>query len=158
AIIGASGSTSGTRPGRAYIFAANGTWSQEALLMASDGVAGDGFGAAVALSGGTALVETYTSGTDANFHRGAVSVYTLGTAWGGEAHWSASDAIGNDNFSNSVTLDDATALVETYSKPAGMNIYQGASYIYDIAGLLNGTCALPSDCATAYVCNSGHCS
>jgi hypothetical protein len=65
--------------GAAYVFVQSGaTWTQQAELTASDGVAGDQFGFQVSLSGGTALV-------GAPFHhggQGAAYVFVQsGTTW-----------------------------------------------------------------------------
>jgi hypothetical protein len=55
ALVGASGKNSGT--GAAYAFARSGTaWSRQATLKASDGAAGNNFGASVAISSSTAVI------------------------------------------------------------------------------------------------------
>ena len=46
----------GTDSGSAYVFTLTTTWLQQQKLLASDGLAGDGFGSAVALSGSSALI------------------------------------------------------------------------------------------------------
>ena len=53
-VVGAPGKNSGT--GAVYVFVRSGTtWTQQAELTASDGVAGDAFGGPVAISGSTVV-------------------------------------------------------------------------------------------------------
>jgi hypothetical protein len=58
ALIGAYGKANDA--GAAYVYGRSGTvWTEQAKLIASDGVAGDTFGSSVALSGDTALMGAY---------------------------------------------------------------------------------------------------
>jgi hypothetical protein len=61
ALIGAYGGNNVyNENGSAYVFTHNGTaWFQEAKLLASDGVIGEGFGICVSISGSTALIGAY---------------------------------------------------------------------------------------------------
>jgi hypothetical protein len=69
-VVGAIGRNTGT--GAAYVFAGSGTaWSQQAELTANDGGEYDYFGAAVAVSGSTAVVPAY--GKDS--HTGAAYAF-----------------------------------------------------------------------------------
>ncbi|HNX33240.1 MAG TPA: FG-GAP repeat protein [Kiritimatiellia bacterium] len=84
ALVGAHGDDDkGTDSGSAYVFTRSGTvWSQQAKLVAADGVVGDGFGVALALSGDTALVGAYADdGLDASggtvVDQGSAYVFTL---------------------------------------------------------------------------------
>jgi hypothetical protein len=64
------------RPGAAYVFARNGTaWSEQAKLLASDRVDGNGFGFSSALSGNIAVV-----GADEQGPRGPGSAYVFEVA------------------------------------------------------------------------------
>ena len=77
AVVGAEGSNSGT--GAAYVFVRSGTtWSQQTELTASDGAAGDEFGASVAISGTTVVVGAFGKNSKA----GAAYVFVRsGTTW-----------------------------------------------------------------------------
>lgn len=77
AVVGAASKNSLT--GAVYVFTRTAsTWSQQAELTASDGVAGDYFGTSVAISGSTVVVGAYGKNSGA----GAAYVFgRSGTAW-----------------------------------------------------------------------------
>jgi nucleoside-specific outer membrane channel protein Tsx len=63
-------------PGAAYVFLQSGdTWSQDAELTASDGVAGDQFGNSVAVSGADAVLGARYHAVGSNPHQGAGYVF-----------------------------------------------------------------------------------
>lgn len=107
ALIGAFGDNSCT--GSAYVFVRNGTtWTQQAKLTASDGVPGDAFGRAVALSGDTAVVGTF----QANNKVGAVYVFgRIGTTWTQLAKLTSSPAGRPTCFGRSVSMSGDTIAV-----------------------------------------------
>jgi hypothetical protein len=116
ALVGAPSHTVGshTEQGAAYVFTLSGTtWTWRATLTASDGAAIDDFGAAVALSGDTALVGAPFHKVGSNTYQGAAYVFTRsGTSWsqqGGDL--TASDGAAGDQFGDSVALSGDTALV-----------------------------------------------
>ncbi|WP_420207802.1 FG-GAP repeat protein, partial [Candidatus Electronema sp. JC] len=80
AVIGADGDDdNGIDSGSAYVFvrATDGTWTQQAKLLALDGAAGDHFGFSVAVSGDTAVIGAYGD-DDTGIDSG--SVYVFGRA------------------------------------------------------------------------------
>src|SRR5579859_5976323 len=97
-----------TSQGTAYIFTSSaGTWSQQAELTASDGVSGDNFGYAVALSndGSTVLIGAFNKAVNGNSGQGAAYVFTAnGGGWSQQAELTASDGAAGDQFGNSVAL------------------------------------------------------
>ncbi len=127
ALVGAPGATFGR--GAAYVFTRSGTtWTQQAKLVASDGVSGDQFGTSVALSsdGTTALV-----GAPAG--QGAAYVFVRsGTTWTQQAKLVGSDTVGGDAFGASVALsgDGNTALVGAQE----VGIRRGAVYVFVRSG------------------------
>ena len=130
ALVGAWGKHGNT--GAAYIFVqSGGAWSQQAELTAGDGVSGDSFGYAVALSGdgATALIGAYgrhsTTGAAYVFVRG-------GSVWSQQAELTAGDGTTSDNFGRAVALsgDGSTALVGAYFKDRGA----GAAYAFVRSG------------------------
>jgi len=84
ALIGSDAARVGANDGQGavYVFRrSGGSWSQVAKLTAADGQAGDGFGNALALSGGSALVGASQAKVNGN-PRGAVYLYTgSGSSW-----------------------------------------------------------------------------
>ena len=130
ALVGAHTKSSST--GAAYIFTRSGsTWTQQSILTASDGVAGDYFGCSVSLSadGSTALVGAHTKSTNT----GAAYIFTRsGSTWTQQSILTASDAATSDYFGWSVSLsgDGSTALVGAYGKSTNT----GAAYIFTKSG------------------------
>ncbi len=77
-VVGAAGDDIGgiANQGAAYVFARNGTgWSQQRHLFAEDGVANDGFGGAVALSGDTVVVGASSDDSGASADQGSAYVF-----------------------------------------------------------------------------------
>ena len=119
--------------GSAYIFKREGTsWSQEAKLTASDGVASDGFGESACIDGGYAIV-----GARLDYHAGGIdsgSAYIFGPNetdpnWNEQAKLTASDASARDRFGISVSVDGNYAIVGAYyDDDNGTN--SGSAYIF----------------------------
>ena len=91
--------------GAAYIFRFNGTrWVEEQKLVAADGVAGDGFGCSVSLSGDAVVVGAHLSdvgGTDA----GAAYVFRYnGSSWLPDGRLAPADLVAGDCFGYSVSV------------------------------------------------------
>ena len=117
ALVG--GTTAHHRTGAAYVFVhgAKG-WTQQARLVAADGVALDNFGFSVALDGNTAVVGAPNRGEDGvrSFHGngGAYVFVRTGTTWTQQALLTRStDSSSSDFFGFSVALSGQTALVGT---------------------------------------------
>ncbi len=134
-VVGANGKAVGTKAdqGAAYVFARSGTsWVQQAKLFASDGGASDYFGASVAISGTNVLVGAYNHSIGANPYQGAAYVFArsaLGT-WSQQAKLVASDASSRDFFGSSVAISGTTALVGAEQVTVGINVSQGATYVF----------------------------
>jgi hypothetical protein len=161
AIAGAfeeDGASDGLDPsGAAYVFErdANGTWTEVALLRASNANALDRFGQSVALSGDRAIV-----GADSPFNglNGAAYVFERGAngTWGAPdprgfqtetAVLRASNAGVTDGFGFSVALGGDRAIVGAPSEdgPSDGLPDAGAAYVF----------ALPTDVSTAPVSGPG---
>ncbi len=123
--------------GAAYVFVENGgTWSQQAELKAADGVAYDGFGWSVAISGTTIMVgvpcHTYSNG---QCGQGAVYVFgESGGKWTQQAELTASDGVAGDGFGGSVAVEGTTAVVGAYGKEVQGHSAQGAAYVFAESG------------------------
>jgi len=115
--------------GSVYVFVRSGTtWIQEQKIVANDGVAGDRFGAGVALDNDTALISTVS---------GSVYVFVRsGTTWTQQQKLVASDGATGDNFgyySRSVALDGDTALIgATGDDDKGTD--SGSAYVFVRSG------------------------
>jgi hypothetical protein len=122
AVVGAAAKNSLT--GAVYVFTRTAsTWSQQAELTASDGVAGDYFGYSVAISGSTIVVGAYGQNSGA----GAAYVFgRSGTTWTQEAEFTAADGGAPDFFGVSVGISGSTAIVGAYNK----NSHVGAAEVF----------------------------
>ncbi|MEN6326080.1 MAG: S-layer homology domain-containing protein [Syntrophomonas sp.] len=111
-IVGAYNKNS--QQGKAYIFKRDGTaWSQQAVLTASDGAAGDLFGYSVSISGDYAVVGAYWK----NSQQGKAYIFKRdGTAWTQQAVLTASDGAAGDDFGYSVSISGDYAVVGAYGK------------------------------------------
>ena len=144
--------------GAVYVFIrANGAWSQQAYLKASNTGAGDNFGSSVALDGDTLVVGATEEASNASgvngdetnngaSGSGAVYVFTRsGTTWSQEAYLKASNTEAGDNFGRSVALSSNTVVVGASledSNAIGVNGSQadnsasgsGAVYVFTRSG------------------------
>ncbi|MBS0195558.1 MAG: hypothetical protein JSR77_02265 [Planctomycetes bacterium] len=136
AIIGARGDNAGQ--GSAYVFVRSGTtWSQQANLAASIGASGGSFGAAVTISGDTALVGASNDTVGANIAQGSAYIFTRsGTTWTKQAQLIASDGAQLDRFGVSVALGTGgtIAMVGANQHDVGANIDQGSAYVFTRSG------------------------
>ncbi|WP_157580179.1 FG-GAP repeat protein [Rudanella lutea] len=139
AIVGAYGKTIGTnaRQGAAYVFIRIGnTWTQQAILTASDGTANDYFGYDVAISGDYIIVGAIRKLIGSNTNQGAAYVFVRsGTTWTQQARLVASDGAANDSFGFSVALSGNYAIVGANQKTVGSNTNQGAAYAFLRSGI-----------------------
>ncbi|HUP92164.1 MAG TPA: Calx-beta domain-containing protein [Solimonas sp.] len=137
ALVGArdDDTAAGNGAGSAYVFVRSaGLWTQQQQLTASDGLSGDGFGASVALSGDTALVganfDTLTSPTRSA--AGSAYVFVRSAAvWTQQQKLTASDALANDQFGNSVALSGDTALVGAWFDDTAGGTNAGSAYVFE---------------------------
>ena len=135
ALIGAIGAHNdqGVATGAAYVFRWNGTnWTQQAKLTASDGAPDDGFGGAVSLSGGLALVGALYD-DDRGTNAGAAYIFRWnGTSWVEEAKLTAPDGAAYDELGFSTYVKDNWAFVGTYRKEAVYAFqWNGAAWVYN---------------------------
>jgi len=131
ALVGAPGHSSSQ--GAAYVFTLSGTtWSWQATLTATGGLAGDSFGWSVALSGDTALVGAPERGSD----QGAAYLFTRsGTTWSQQGvALTASDGAANDSFGSAVALSGDMALIGAPGHTVGGHSNQGAAYVFTRSG------------------------
>ena len=119
--------------GAAYVYTRSGTdWSLQQILTASDGAAMDYFGFSVALSGDAALVGADKDDIGLTSDQGSAYVFTRsgGTTWTEQAKLTAADGETKDWFGTSVALSADTALVGAIGANVGLNLMQGAAYVF----------------------------
>jgi FG-GAP repeat len=133
AIIGAESEQIGNNQfqGSAYIFYRdNGTWTQQAKLVASDGTFADLFGMSVSISGDYAIVGASRDDTGINTDQGSAYVfYRTGTNWVQQAKLIASDGQSNDRF-GSVSIFGDYAIVGASGDDIGTSTDQGSAYVF----------------------------
>jgi uncharacterized repeat protein (TIGR01451 family) len=129
-VVGAPEAVVGADLGRgaAYVFTRSGTvWSQQARLLADDGGAGHGFGAALALQGDTVVVGAPRQA----LNRGAAYVFSRSAgAWTAQGKLLAGDGAAQHQFGNCVGLSGDTAAVGAY----GVEQSRGAVYVFTRTG------------------------
>ncbi|HEX8338701.1 MAG TPA: Calx-beta domain-containing protein, partial [Pyrinomonadaceae bacterium] len=140
AVVGAPADAVGanSRQGSAYVYVRNGsTWTQQQKLTASDGVANDEFGYAVAIAGDTIFVGRHFTQAGNNARtRGAVYVFTrTGSTWTQSGTLlTPSDAADGDLFGASLAVDAGTLVVGALQKNNGSTFFQGAAYVFTGSG------------------------
>lgn len=122
--------------GAAYVFVRSaGTWTEQAKLTASNGLAFDLFGDAVALSGDVAAVGAAFADPGGNDAQGAAYIYArTGTIWTEQAVLGASDAAPGARFGSSVAASGDSVVVGSNYADIGANVRQGAAYVYQRSG------------------------
>jgi hypothetical protein len=132
ALIGAFGVNDDQ--GAAYIFTPSGsTWTQKAMLTASDGAAGDLFGVSVAIDGFNAYVGAYKADVSGRADQGAVYRFNqMGaiTNWPQQRKFTAYDGAAGDLFGVSVASGSSTLLIGARWANVNGNPKQGAAYTY----------------------------
>jgi len=143
-IVGAYGEdTGGSSAGAAYVFTRSGsTWTEQAILRASDAQANDRFAfyaAGISSDGTYAVISAYLEDGGAGdpiSGAGAAYIFTRsGSTWTQQAKITASDAQANDNFGYSVSINSDGSYVvvgSAFEDTGGYNV--GAAYIYSRSG------------------------
>ena len=139
-VVGARGNVSKT--GAIYVFTkpSDGDWTSnitETKLTATGGAADDLFGASVALYGESTIVvgapgdQNSVGGTDVS--TGSAYVFTRNSEtgeWSQKAKLTASNAALDDEFGNSVAVDDDTIAVGAYGKGGNSLTDSGLVYVF----------------------------
>lgn len=134
AIVGSwlDDNTNGQDAGAARIFHRVGaTWVEQAILLASDGEAGDQFGYSVAINGDIALVGAHRDDNANGALAGAVYVFERsGSSWSEQGKILAADGVFDDQFGASIASAGERLIVGA----PGVNERRGAAYVYHLAG------------------------
>ncbi|TLM73683.1 MAG: hypothetical protein FDZ70_07535, partial [Actinobacteria bacterium] len=124
----------GTDSGSAYVFVRDGAgWTQQAKLLASDGVQDDYFGASVAIDGDTIAVGAQCD-DDIALNAGSAYIFTRsGTTWTEQAKVTVAGGLMHDRFGSSISLSGDTLLVGAeVADDKGTD--SGASYVFTRSG------------------------
>jgi hypothetical protein len=133
AVIGAYGNADkGWSVGSAYVFirTADGTWAQQAKLLAQDGVAGDSFGESVAVFGDTALIGA-CGDEDKGDHSGSAYVFVRSAdgTWMQQAKLLGNDGTERDLFGKSMAMSADMAVIGAY-RDDGKSGDSGSAYVF----------------------------
>ncbi len=123
-------------------------WGQTAVLHASDGVAGDSFGHAAAVSGSTIVVGAPFDDSPSN--SGSIYVFEqIGGVWQETQKLRASDAASSNRFGSSLDLAGDTLVVGAWgaANPVNGHGEMGKAYIFErVAGtFVQSQILVPSD-------------
>jgi hypothetical protein len=149
ALIGSPGDVVRTDliPGSAYLFrnldAATGTVTEDAKLVASDGLAGDGFGSEVSVAGATGLVSSFRDDFGSNTLQGSAYLFrNLDVAAGTIAEHAkliASDGGFGDFFGRSLGLSGNLAVIGASGDNPSTGNVAGTAYLFRDLDTLSGT-------------------
>ncbi len=133
AVIGASGKIErgDAGAGAAYAFTlSNGIWAVQQKLLPDISAAGNFFGAAVALSGDTALIGSVGDDIGANADQGSASIFVNCTGLSREQELIANNGLPGDGFGNAVAISGDTAVIGAPQNDLGGSTDQGSAYVF----------------------------
>ncbi len=137
-IVGADGDDVGgnTDQGSAYIFFRSGTtWTQQAKITASDGIASDNFGSSISISGDYVIVGANEDDVGSNSNQGSAYIFhKSGTTWSQQAKITSSDGLADDQFGISVSISGDYVIVGADTDDVGGDTDQGSAYIFHRSG------------------------
>ncbi len=129
AVLGADGSNSAK--GAAYVYSRSGTsWNLVNAITATGGVNGDRFGASVAVSGPLVAVGAPLANGAGAFSGKGYMFGLVGATYQQVATLVATDNAAGDNFAASASLDAGRALVGSPLATTGVNVDNGAAYVF----------------------------
>ena len=136
-VVGAPATTVGnnTNQGAVYVFTEIGsTWTETAMLTASNGASDAYFGNSVSISGDTIVVGAENATIGGNIAQGVAYIFTEpDSGWANmtqTAELTASDGTGHNQFGTSVAIDGSTVVVGS----AGANLFRGTAYVFTEPG------------------------
>jgi len=147
-VVGARASSFvGDGLGAAYVYTRDGfTWTEEAILSASDEDESDFFGYSVSVNGD--LIGVGASNDEENGSTtGAAYLYRFdGEAWNEEQKLRQSDPTPSAGLGFSIFVEDDTVLVGAWQAEAGGMMFAGAAYLFTYTGVAwQETAKLTSD-------------
>ena len=126
-----------TEGGAAYVFVrdADGTWSQQTLLIPHDPAPWDQFGSSVSVHGDMALIGSWNDTTGGGLPSGSAYVFVRDGhgSWSQDAKLSPSDGIHEGRFGWSVSLYEDRALIGAFQDDDA-GTYSGSAYVFERSG------------------------
>lgn len=134
AIIGVPGkNVSGINSGAAYLFERDpdGVWLEIQQLEALDGNAGDGFGGSISITENYVIIGARGNDDDGS-NSGSAYIFEQDDdgVWLEVQKLTASDAIADEKFGNSVDIDNGRAIIGVQDDEAA-EPYTGAAYVFE---------------------------
>jgi FG-GAP repeat len=127
--------TKGIDAGAAYVFVWNGTtYVEQKKIFPSDSKAGDHFGAAVAMSGETAVIGAPDADVFGPDSGSAYAFFRQGNLWSQQKKFIGSNGAAGDGFGWSVDIDQDTAVIGS-PKDDSTNLDAGAAYVFERTGI-----------------------
>lgn len=122
--------------GAVYAFTrSGGSFAQQAVLTASDGLSGDQLGQSVAIDGNLAAVGAHLADLPGKVNAGAAYVFLRsGATFQQEAKLTASDGAADDAFGYSIAISGSTAIVGAYLADQPGKSNAGAAYVFVRSG------------------------
>ena len=120
--------------GSAYVFVrSGGTWTQEAKLVAADGIADDQFGNSVSVSGDTAVIGAVGDDDGGSASGSAYVFVRSGGTWTQQAKLVAADAAAFDEFGGSVAVSGDTVVIGAFGDDDAGSA-SGSAYVFVRSG------------------------
>ena len=128
-------STTASQAGAAYVYVlSGGIWTQQGVLLANDGAAGDKFGYSVAISEDTIVVGSYNDDSPLSNAGSAYVFVRSGTTWTFQQKLTANDAAADDQYGIAVAVAGPTVFVGANFSNQPSNSDAGAVYRYTQSG------------------------
>lgn len=107
-------------------------WSQQAVLVPSDGAAVMGFPTtSLGLDADTVVIGGSARTINSNANQGAAYVFVRnGTTWSEQQRLTAGDGAAGDRFGKSVAINGDSIIVGAYTDDIGANLDQGSAYVF----------------------------
>ena len=120
-----------------YVFGRTGlAWSEQDVLVASDGAAGDGFGRSVAIDGNTIVVGAYLDDNGTTDSGSAYVFFWDGLSWSEQDKLTAGGAATGNWFGISVSISGDTVLVGADDENSGAAVGPGSAYVFVRSGVI----------------------
>ena len=117
-----------------YVRAGN-VWSQQALLVPSDGASVPSLFPTVGIEGDTIVIGGSGATVNSNLNQGAAYVFVRnGTTWTEQQRLTASDGAAGNRFGCSVAISGESIIVGANGATVNGNSGQGASYVFVRSG------------------------
>jgi hypothetical protein len=122
--------------GSAFVFTRSGVaWTQQAQLTSTGGAASDNFGIDVAIEGDLAVIGADGDDVGANADQGSVYTFVRSAgSWSQQAQLNVFGGLATDALGVSVAISGDTIVAGANSDDVGVNVNQGAAYVFTFSG------------------------